>query len=86
MNTHALVCFFTNDENNSHWRSKVKSVNILKKFFFFLIRVLLEQVDHWQEYLTLVNMILYCTNIPGYYPVCETTSSLTLTFWYTLQV
>nr|XP_019966808.1 PREDICTED: importin-13-like [Paralichthys olivaceus] len=48
-------------------------------------RVLLEQVDHWQEYLALVNMILYCTGIPGHYPVTETTSSLTLTFWYSLQ-
>ncbi len=49
-------------------------------------RVLLEQVEHWQEYLALVNMILFCTGIPGHYPVSETTSSLTLTFWYTLQV
>lgn len=48
-------------------------------------RVLLEQVEHWQEYLALVNMILFCTGIPGHYPVTETTSSLTLTFWYTLQ-
>lgn len=48
-------------------------------------RVLLEQVGHWQEYLALVNMILFCTGIPGHYPVSETTSSLTLTFWYTLQ-
>ncbi|KAF3699053.1 Importin-13 [Channa argus] len=48
-------------------------------------RVLLEQVNHWQEYLALVNMILFCTGIPGHYPVSETTSSLTLTFWYTLQ-
>ncbi|TKS80174.1 Importin-13 [Collichthys lucidus] len=48
-------------------------------------RVLLEQVEHWQEYLALVNMILFCTGIPGHYPVSETTSSLTLTFWYTLQ-
>lgn len=60
-------------------------------FFYFLHffpcdRVLLEQVDHWQEYLALVNMILFCTGIPGHYPVNETTSSLTLTFWYTLQV
>ncbi len=62
--------------------------------FYFLIwinvfvydRVLLEQVEHWQEYLALVNMILFCTGIPGHYPVSETTSSLTLTFWYTLQV
>ncbi|KAM6989732.1 importin-13-like [Tautogolabrus adspersus] len=48
-------------------------------------RVLLEQVEHWQEYLALVNMILFCTDTPGHYPVSETTSSLTLTFWYTLQ-
>ncbi|MED6277607.1 Importin-13, partial [Characodon lateralis] len=48
-------------------------------------RVLLDQVDHWQENLALVNMILFCTGIPGHYPVNETTSSLTLTFWYTLQ-
>ncbi|CAL8343866.1 unnamed protein product [Merluccius merluccius] len=48
-------------------------------------RVLLQQVDQWQEYLALVNMILFCTGIPGHYPVSETTSSLTLTFWYTLQ-
>lgn len=47
---------------------------------------MLEQVDHWQEYLALVNMILFCTGVPGHYPVSETTSSLTLTFWYTLQV
>lgn len=43
-------------------------------------------MDHWQEYLALVNMILFCTGVPGHYPVSETTSSLTLTFWYTLQV
>uniref|UniRef100_A0A1A8CXZ2 Importin-13 n=1 Tax=Nothobranchius kadleci TaxID=1051664 RepID=A0A1A8CXZ2_NOTKA len=48
-------------------------------------RVLLEQLDHWQEYLALVNMILFCTGMPGHFPVNETTSSLTLTFWYTLQ-
>ncbi|XP_051943628.1 importin-13-like isoform X1 [Hippocampus zosterae] len=48
-------------------------------------RVLLEQVEHWQQYLALVNMILSCTGIPGQYPISETTSSLTLTFWYTLQ-
>jgi len=46
----------------------------------------LEQVDHWQSFLALVNMIMFCTGIPGHYPVNETTSSLTLTFWYTLQV
>uniref|UniRef100_A0A8C5BZ04 Importin-13 n=1 Tax=Gadus morhua TaxID=8049 RepID=A0A8C5BZ04_GADMO len=48
-------------------------------------RVLLEQVDLWQDYLALVNMILFCTGTPGHYPVSETSSSLTLTFWYTLQ-
>uniref|UniRef100_A0ABM5G7K0 Importin-13 n=1 Tax=Pogona vitticeps TaxID=103695 RepID=A0ABM5G7K0_9SAUR len=48
-------------------------------------RALLEQVDHWQSFLALVNMIMFCTGIPGHYPVNETTSSLTLTFWYTLQ-
>lgn len=53
---------------------------------FLCFRVLLEKVEHWPEYLALVNMILFCTGIPGHYPVSETTSSLTLTFWYTLQV
>ncbi|XP_043941377.1 importin-13 [Protopterus annectens] len=48
-------------------------------------RVLLDQVEHWQDFLSLVNMIMFCTGIPGHYPVNETTSSLTLTFWYTLQ-
>uniref|UniRef100_H2VDA3 Importin-13 n=1 Tax=Takifugu rubripes TaxID=31033 RepID=H2VDA3_TAKRU len=48
-------------------------------------RTLLEQVDHWQSFLALVNMIMFCTGIPGHYPVNETVSSLTLTFWYTLQ-
>jgi len=43
-------------------------------------------VEHWQSFLALVNMIMFCTGIPGHYPVNETTSSLTLTFWYTLQV
>ncbi|XP_041133806.1 importin-13-like isoform X4 [Polyodon spathula] len=48
-------------------------------------RALLEQVEHWQSFLALVNMIMFCTGIPGHYPVNETTSSLTLTFWYSLQ-
>ncbi|XP_061694395.1 importin-13-like isoform X2 [Syngnathoides biaculeatus] len=48
-------------------------------------RVLLEQVERWQEFLALVNMILFCTGIPGQFPTSETSSSLTLTFWYTLQ-
>ncbi|KAG8437053.1 hypothetical protein GDO86_007942 [Hymenochirus boettgeri] len=48
-------------------------------------RALLDQVDHWQSFLALVNMIMFCTGIPGHYPVNETTSSLTLTFWYSLQ-
>ncbi|XP_077377902.1 importin-13-like isoform X2 [Festucalex cinctus] len=48
-------------------------------------RVLLEQMEHWQQFLALVNMILFCTGIPGQYPISETSSSLTLTFWYTLQ-
>lgn len=50
------------------------------------LRALLDQVEHWQSFLALVNMIMFCTGIPGHYPVNETTSSLTLTFWYTLQV
>ncbi|XP_062849908.1 importin-13 isoform X2 [Trichomycterus rosablanca] len=48
-------------------------------------RTLLDQIGHWQAFQALVNMILSCTAIPGYYPVDETISSLTLTFWYTLQ-
>lgn len=43
-------------------------------------------MEHWQSFLALVNMIMFCTGIPGHFPVNETTSSLTLTFWYTLQV
>uniref|UniRef100_A0A8D1TIZ0 Importin-13 n=1 Tax=Sus scrofa TaxID=9823 RepID=A0A8D1TIZ0_PIG len=49
-------------------------------------RALLDQVEHWQSFLALVNMIMFCTGIPGHFPVNETTSSLTLTFWYTLQL
>ncbi|XP_039517244.1 importin-13 isoform X1 [Pimephales promelas] len=48
-------------------------------------RTLLEQVDHWQGFQALVSMIMSCTATPGRYPVDETSSSLTLTFWYTLQ-
>lgn len=48
-------------------------------------RTLLEQVDHWQGFQALVSMIMSCTATPGHYPVDETSSSLTLTFWYTLQ-
>ncbi|KAG9273698.1 importin-13-like isoform X1 [Astyanax mexicanus] len=48
-------------------------------------RTLLEQVDQWQGFQALVSMILSCTGMPGHYPVDETSSSLTLTFWYTLQ-
>lgn len=47
---------------------------------------MLEQTGHWQGFQALVSMILSCTAIPGHYPVDETSSSLTLTFWYTLQV
>lgn len=50
------------------------------------LRTLLEQTGHWQGFQALVNMILSSTAIPGHYPVDETSSSLTLTFWYTLQV
>lgn len=50
------------------------------------IRTLLEQIGHWQGFQALVGMILSCTAIPGHYPVDETSSSLTLAFWYTLQV
>lgn len=59
---------------------------VISKILHFPARTLLEQVDHWQSFLALVNMIMFCTGIPGHYPVNETTSSLTLTFWYTLQV
>ncbi|KAK3567916.1 hypothetical protein QTP86_027266, partial [Hemibagrus guttatus] len=48
-------------------------------------RTLLEQIGHWQGFQALVSMILSCTAVPGHYPVDETSSSLTLTFWYTLQ-
>ncbi|XP_026854085.2 importin-13 isoform X1 [Electrophorus electricus] len=48
-------------------------------------KTLLEKVAHWQGFQALVSMILSCTSIPGHYPVDETSSSLTLTFWYTLQ-
>ncbi|XP_060784754.1 importin-13 isoform X2 [Neoarius graeffei] len=48
-------------------------------------RTMLEQIGHWQGFQALVSMILSCTAIPGNYPVDETSSSLTLTFWYTLQ-
>ncbi|XP_076828655.1 importin-13 isoform X2 [Brachyhypopomus gauderio] len=48
-------------------------------------KTLLEKVEHWQGFQALVSMILSCTSIPGHYPVDETSSSLTLTFWYTLQ-
>lgn len=34
----------------------------------------------------LFNSILKCTNLPGLYPVDETSSTLTFAFWYTLQV
>ncbi|KAH1009274.1 importin-13 [Dendroctonus ponderosae] len=33
----------------------------------------------------LFNSILKCTNLPGLYPVDETSSTLTFAFWYTLQ-
>lgn len=34
----------------------------------------------------LLNCILECANLPGYYPIDETSSSITFGFWYTLQV
>uniref|UniRef100_A0A7N4PRD9 Importin-13 n=1 Tax=Sarcophilus harrisii TaxID=9305 RepID=A0A7N4PRD9_SARHA len=49
-------------------------------------RALLDQMEHWQSFLALVNMIMFCTGIPGHSMVVnEITSSMTLTFWYTLQ-
>uniref|UniRef100_A0A673HM66 Importin-13 n=1 Tax=Sinocyclocheilus rhinocerous TaxID=307959 RepID=A0A673HM66_9TELE len=40
-----------------------------KSVLLFSIRALLEQVEHWQSFLALVNMIMFCTGIPGHYPV-----------------
>lgn len=34
----------------------------------------------------LFNSILKCTNLPGHYPVDETSSILAFGFWFTLQV
>uniref|UniRef100_A0A672RDZ3 Importin-13 n=1 Tax=Sinocyclocheilus grahami TaxID=75366 RepID=A0A672RDZ3_SINGR len=66
-------------------RDAIQNGDMETSVLLFSIRALLEQVEHWQSFLALVNMIMFCTGIPGHYPVNETTSSLTLTFWYTLQ-
>lgn len=34
----------------------------------------------------LFNSILKCTNLPGLYPIDESSSTMTFGFWYTLQV
>ncbi|KAI7789546.1 hypothetical protein IRJ41_009688 [Triplophysa rosa] len=83
---HPSLLFVRNREKSKLYLAEAKltkqtPLNHLKS----LKRALLEQVEHWQSFLALVNMIMFCTGIPGHYPVNETTSSLTLTFWYTLQ-
>ncbi|GAB1597490.1 importin-13-like isoform X1 [Argonauta hians] len=38
-----------------------------------------------QNSLNLMYMVMACTGLPGYYPVDETCSELTFTFWYAIQ-
>uniref|UniRef100_A0A673HM14 Importin-13 n=1 Tax=Sinocyclocheilus rhinocerous TaxID=307959 RepID=A0A673HM14_9TELE len=47
---------------------KISQRNV-QSVLLFSIRALLEQVEHWQSFLALVNMIMFCTGIPGHYPV-----------------
>lgn len=45
-----------------------------------------QNVEEQQISFNLFNSILNCTNLPGLYPVDESSSTLTFGFWYTLQV
>uniref|UniRef100_A0A673HQ84 Importin-13 n=1 Tax=Sinocyclocheilus rhinocerous TaxID=307959 RepID=A0A673HQ84_9TELE len=47
----------------------MKTDSCPQSVLLFSIRALLEQVEHWQSFLALVNMIMFCTGIPGHYPV-----------------
>ncbi|EFA09709.1 importin-13 [Tribolium castaneum] len=44
-----------------------------------------ENVDEQRISFDFFNSILKCTNLPGLYPVDESSSTLTFGFWYTLQ-
>ncbi|XP_078656560.1 importin-13-like isoform X1 [Branchiostoma floridae x Branchiostoma belcheri] len=49
-------------------------------------KVLLESTgQHKQNSLELIKIIMMCTGIPGRYPVDETASDMTFSFWYILQ-
>ncbi|CAH1165774.1 unnamed protein product [Phyllotreta striolata] len=44
-----------------------------------------QDADERRVSFDLLNFILKCTNLPGLYPVDESSSTLTFGFWYTLQ-
>lgn len=44
-----------------------------------------ESRDHHEIYIRFINEILSCTNKPGIYPVEESSSTLTMGFWFMLQ-
>ncbi|XP_035698782.1 importin-13-like [Branchiostoma floridae] len=49
-------------------------------------KVLLESSgEHKQNSLELIKIIMMCTGLPGRYPVDETASDMTFSFWYILQ-
>ncbi|XP_066298980.1 importin-13-like [Branchiostoma lanceolatum] len=49
-------------------------------------KVLLESTgEHKQNSLELIKIIMMCTGLPGRYPVDETASDMTFSFWYILQ-
>ncbi|CAH1244188.1 IPO13 [Branchiostoma lanceolatum] len=49
-------------------------------------KVLLESTgEHKQKSLELIKIIMMCTGLPGRYPVDETASDMTFSFWYILQ-
>lgn len=45
-----------------------------------------ENTEEYRITIDMFNSILRCTDLPGLYPIDESSSTMTFGFWYTLQV
>lgn len=53
---------------------------------FFIENLKTENTEEYNISTDLLRSILQCTNLPGMYPVDESSSIMSFSFWYTLQV
>lgn len=52
----------------------------------FIKNLIDENTEEYKISMDLFSCVLQCTNLPGMYPVDESSSIMSFSFWYTLQV